>query len=82
MDNVPKWRHDGTMNSDLKHSVARPLERLNVRLPQEALEAIDRSRASRAGNISRNTWITEAIQEKLGREQNERAPKGGHQTHG
>jgi len=31
-------------------------------------EAIDSARARRIGSVSRNTWITEAIQEKLNRE--------------
>jgi hypothetical protein len=31
-------------------------------------EAIDASRLVRPGNVSRNTWITEAIEEKLARE--------------
>ncbi len=49
-------------------SVQRPLDRFNLRLDQETFEAIDVVRARRPGNISRNTWITEAIQEKLARE--------------
>mgnify|MGYP001218805010 FL=1 len=43
------------------------LERLNLRLPSDMLDAIDAARACRAGNVSRNTWITEAVQEKLSR---------------
>jgi len=34
------------------------------------------ARLRRAGSISRNTWITEAIAEKLAREQNNGAPRG------
>ena len=37
--------------------------------------AIDTARLRRAGSISRNTWITEAIAEKLAREQNNGAPR-------
>jgi hypothetical protein len=33
------------------------------------------SRLRRAGSISRNTWITEAIAEKLAREQNITSPR-------
>jgi hypothetical protein len=33
------------------------------------------ARLRRVGNISRNTWITEAIDEKLAREQNNGAPR-------
>ena len=56
------------MNSTRSESAARPLDRINLRLDPETLEAIDVLRAERPGNISRNTWITEAIQEKLVRE--------------
>ena len=43
------------------------LERFTVRLPAEMVEAIDAACSQRAGTISRNTWITEAVQEKLTR---------------
>lgn len=42
--------------------------RQNLRLSPELWAAIDAARERRAGNISRNTWITEALEEKLGRE--------------
>ena len=71
------------MNLLPKVSGSRALERLNVRLPQDILEAIDAARAGRAGNISRNTWITEAIREKLERDLNDdNKHNGGHKTHG
>jgi len=38
---------------------------MNLRVSIETLAAIDAARSDRAGNISRNTWITEAIEEKL-----------------
>ncbi len=41
------------------------LDRLNLRLPGEVFTAID---AARPGHVSRNTWLTEAVQEKLARE--------------
>ena len=44
--------------------------RQNLRLDLEVWAAIDAARMRRAGSISRNTWITEAIAEKLAREQN------------
>jgi hypothetical protein len=31
-------------------------------------EAIDDARSSRPGNVSRNTWIAEAIEQKLARD--------------
>ena len=43
--------------------------RQSLRLDPEVWTAIDMSRLRRAGSISRNTWITEAIAEKLAREQ-------------
>ena len=43
--------------------------RQNLRLDPRIWTAIDRARMKRAGNISRNTWITEAIEEKLTREE-------------
>lgn len=79
-------RQNGAMMAPMnllpKVSAARALDRLNVRLPQDILEAIDAVRARRAGNISRNTWITEAIREKLNREQNEdNNHNGEHKNH-
>lgn len=46
------------------------LSRQNLRLKMELWEAIDIARSKRIGNVSRNTWITEAILEKLAREDN------------
>ena len=42
--------------------------RINLRLVPELFSAIDEACICRPGSISRNTWITEAIQEKLIRE--------------
>ena len=56
--------------------------RQSLRLDPEVWIAIDMARLRRAGSISRNTWITEAIAEKLAREQNisglPRKAGGGH----
>ena len=49
--------------------------RQNLRLDPEVWAAIDMARLRRAGSISRNTWITEAIAEKLAREQNSGSPR-------
>ncbi len=46
----------------------RTLDRLNLRLPPEMFEALDEARGRRVGALSRNTWIMEAIQEKLARD--------------
>ncbi|MBU9246575.1 ribbon-helix-helix domain-containing protein [Burkholderia multivorans] len=42
-------------------------ERITVRLPDDMLAAIDAECSRRIGNVSRNTWILEAVQEKLSR---------------
>jgi len=59
------------MIADSKSSIVRTLDRLNLRLPGETFEAIDVARQARPGNISRNTWITEAVEEKLARERDQ-----------
>lgn len=40
-----------------------------LRLDPDVGARIDRARIRRPGNISRNTWITEAILEKLARDE-------------
>jgi len=56
--------------------------RQSLRLDPEVWAAIDTARLRRDGSISRNTWITEAIAEKLECEQDNDAPRrkvwGGH----
>lgn len=51
-----------------KPATVRDLDRINLRLSADTFAAIDSRRADRPGNVSRNTWITEAIAEKLARE--------------
>jgi hypothetical protein len=48
--------------------------RQSVRFQSEMWEAIDLLRARRPGVVSRNTWIAEAILEKLARDQDTEAP--------
>ncbi len=43
-------------------------DRTNLRLSPEALAAIDYARLQIPAKVSRNTWINEAIQEKLARD--------------
>ncbi|MGH8031197.1 MAG: hypothetical protein ACREO8_02245 [Luteimonas sp.] len=50
-----------------KDSRSSTLERINLRLSPEVLEAIDAECSRRAGCVSRNTWITEAVTERLAR---------------
>lgn len=42
--------------------------RINFRLPGDMAEEVDMSVKSRRIRISRNTWLLEAVQEKLDRE--------------
>jgi metal-responsive CopG/Arc/MetJ family transcriptional regulator len=67
------------MGSAVKSDATQPLDRINLRLPAELFQAIDANRARRPGTVSRNTWITEAIQEKLLRERvsNDKQPRAG-----
>lgn len=51
-----------------KSANVHPLDRTNLRLPAGTFSAIDGACAARPGNVSRNTWIAEAIAEKLARE--------------
>lgn len=68
LDVAPCRRHLGSMNTDSKSATVRSLDRINLRLAGETFAAIDTACATRPGNVSRNTWIAEAIEEKLGRE--------------
>ncbi|HEY3639289.1 MAG TPA: hypothetical protein VGK90_14165 [Rhizomicrobium sp.] len=40
-------------------------ERCNLRLPTIVLRSIDSTRSKRPGVLSRNSWIAEAIRDKL-----------------
>jgi hypothetical protein len=65
------------MLPDSKIATIRSLDRINLRLSAETFNAIDTARAGRPGNISRNTWITEAVEEKLARDRVERELTNG-----
>ena len=56
------------MDSDSKTAGVRSLDRINLRLAAETFAEIDAACVARPGNVSRNTWIAEAVQEKLARE--------------
>ena len=62
------WRHNGAMTTSKPTTPVRDLDRINLRLSAETFALIDAIRGDRLGNVSRNTWITEAIAEKLARE--------------
>lgn len=72
------WRHSGAMANDSKTSNVRDLDRINLRLSAATFAAIDSCRAARPGAVSRNTWISEAIQEKLARDAEANSPVEGH----
>lgn len=54
------------MNNSAK--IQKKRDRASLRLDTELIALIDKARSGRVGVISRNTWIAEAIQEKLERE--------------
>ena len=54
--------------TDSSKMLVSTLDRINLRLLPETFRAVDDARGHRAGNVSRNTWIAEAIEEKLSRE--------------
>jgi len=58
------------MESDSKPVTVRSLDRINLRLAGETFAEIDAVCAARPGSVSRNTWIAEAIEEKLARDGN------------
>ena len=64
------------MKADHKDSRSSALERINLRLSPEVLEAIDAECSRRAGSVSRNTWITEAVTERLARLGSSSRPQG------
>lgn len=68
LDMAPKRRQPPRMTDSPKLPAIRGLDRINLRLSPETFDAIDRARSARPGNVSRNTWIAEAIKEKLARD--------------
>ena len=40
----------------------------NLRVPNDLVEKVDALRKARTGKISRNTWILEAIEDKIEKE--------------
>jgi predicted HicB family RNase H-like nuclease len=71
------------MIADSKADTVRVLDRINLRLSPQTFAAIDASRATRLGTVSRNTWITEAVEEKLARDRTSAArPDQDQPAHG
>jgi hypothetical protein len=75
LDNEPGRRQSGAMHPDSKATTVGSLDRINLRLPAETFDAIDACRAQRTGVVSRNTWLTEAVEEKLARERANDVPQ-------
>jgi predicted HicB family RNase H-like nuclease len=72
---APNRRHYGIMPS---RTHKQPKDgRSNLRLSPELWSAIDSARDKRPGNVSRNTWLIEAITEKLAKEQHNTAESAG-----
>ena len=65
---APNRRQRLAMTDSQKPTAVRALDRINLRLSPLMFDAIDEARSARPGNVSRNTWIAEAIEEKLDRE--------------
>ena len=65
------------MNADSKNTILRRLDHINLRLAGDTFAVIDVACGARPGNVSRNTWIAEAVEEKLARERNVLAPQNG-----
>ena len=71
------------MKSDSRIDVMGGVDRINLRLAGHIFAAIDGACAVRPGNVSRNTWIAEAIAEKLTRERSTPAAhEGRRRAHG
>lgn len=60
----------------------RDLDRINLRLSAHTFAAIDLARAERPGHVSRNTWLTEAVEEKLARDAVQGESGAGDRRHG
>lgn len=72
---APNWRQIRRMTALAQHKTD-DRSRQSLRLDPEIWALMDRARIRRPGNISRNTWITEAIEEKLAREGTFRSGEG------
>jgi len=81
MDDAQARSQSGAMISDSKTATVSVLDRINLRLAGETFDAIDAARAARRGHISRNTWITEAVEEKLARDLAENGQEQGDADH-
>ena len=58
----------GGTSSDSGEPVGEKERIFNLRVPESLVRQVDELRKQRPGKISRNTWILEAMEEKLERE--------------
>lgn len=56
------------MNPQRQNRADHRFERCNLRLPEHVMHVIDEARRNRPGFVSRNSWIAEAIRDKLKKE--------------
>jgi hypothetical protein len=63
---MPDELHAGPLGGDFHEELEEV--RFTLRAPRFLFSRIDGSRRNRPGHVSRNTWILEAITEKLQRE--------------
>jgi hypothetical protein len=68
-DLILKGGSSGNQNEPVTNKQA--VKRVQLRIPNDYLNRIGNLLDERAGNISRHTWIIEAIVEKLGKEEKE-----------
>ncbi|NET38816.1 MAG: hypothetical protein F6K19_43685 [Cyanothece sp. SIO1E1] len=57
----------GSSGSQEAAAQSTPIKRVQLRVSTAVLDQIDSLVKKRAGNVSRHTWIMEAIEEKLER---------------
>lgn len=57
-----------TEESRNNNEIPEELSRFTIRIPNGLVKMIDDHRKSKVGNISRNTWILEAIAKRLKKE--------------
>ena len=67
---IQKGGTSGQKTTSASSIEAEEVKRVNLRLPAHYLYQVDQLLAQRPGKVSRNTWIIEAIVEKLGKEEN------------
>ncbi|GAB5552864.1 MAG: hypothetical protein Sapg2KO_24550 [Saprospiraceae bacterium] len=67
-DLILKGGSSGKVN-EVDIEIKQSYKRVQLRIPFEYLDRIEKLLENRAGNVSRHTWIMEAIVEKLGKEE-------------